>query len=183
MRKLAKRDKRAILLGGILIALYLLIFHLVMPVYEAQADVATNFERETKFLEKAMHTLQQKDAYVAQLDDINTVLGEYEDRLLSSRDSSSAAVELEEIVRAAAAENRISLTKTSPLPEKKIGERYSKVTLQLNVDGDMTATTGFLYSLSSHHKFLLVEDFAISKFRNQPIVQPRMSVSGYIKLS
>ncbi len=183
MRKLAKRDKRAIILGGVLIVFYLLTFHIALPVYEAQAEVAANFERETQFLEKAMHTVQQKDTYTAQLDEIDTVLVQYQDRLLSARESSSAAVELEEIVRAAAAENHVSLTKTSPLPEKKVGERYSKVTLQLNVEGDMTSTTGFLHSLSSNHKFLLVEDFQIAKFRNQPLVQPRMSVSGYIRLS
>jgi len=183
MRKLGKRDKRAIAAGGALIVLYLLIFHLVIPLYEAQAEVATGYERETKFLEKAMQTLQQKDVYASQLEETNGVLGQYQNRLLSARDSSSAAVELEEIIRAAAAENRVSLTKTSPLPEKKIGDKYSKVTLQLNLDGDLAATTGFLYALSAHPKFLLVEDFGVSKFRNQALVQPRMTVSGYIRLS
>ncbi len=66
-----------------------------------------------------------------------------------------------------------------------MGGNYVKITLQINLRSDMSQLTGFLYALSANPKVLLVENFFLNSLRSrdQVRIQPRMNVSGFIRLS
>ncbi len=183
MKKLAKRDKRALIGGGILAVLYLLVFQLILPFYDAGSTVDGQLDQKKRVLRAAVRTIQERDVYAAQVAEIDKVLTQYEQRLLEAPDATTAATQLDEIVRSLANENNVTLTKSNPLQERKVGDRYTKVTVQINLDGDLATTSAFLYALSVHPKFLLVENFSVSKFRLVNNLQPRMEVSGFIRLS
>ncbi len=183
MRKLSKRDKRALAGAGILIVLYVVLFQLILPFYDAGNTVDGQLDQKKRVLRSAVRTIQEREVYAAQVAEIDKVLTQYEQRLLVAPDATTAATQLDEIVRSLANENNVTLTKSNPLQERKVGERYTKVTLQINLDGDLNTTTAFLYALSAHPKFLLVENFSVSKFRMVSTLQPRMEVSGFIRLS
>ncbi|RPI28313.1 MAG: hypothetical protein EHM61_05505 [Acidobacteria bacterium] len=183
MKKLTRRDKRALIGGAVLAFLYLLVFHLILPFYEAGTTVDSQLDQKKQMLQRAVKTIQEREVYAAQVAEIEKVLAQYEQRLLDARDSTTAATQLDEIVRALATENNVTLTKSNPLQDRKAGERYTKVTIQINLDGEMAAATAFLYALSVHPKFLLIENYSVSKFRLTNNVQPRMDVSAFIRLS
>ncbi len=183
MKKLSKRDKRALIGAGILIVVYVVVFQLILPFYDTGATIGGQLEQKKRVLERAVRTIQEREVYAAQVAEIDKVLTQYEQRLLDAPDGTTAATQLDEIVRSLASGNNVTLTKSNPLQERKVGERYTKVTLQINLDGDMTSITAFLHALSVHPKFLLVENFSVSKFRLVNTLQPRMEVSGFIRLS
>jgi type II secretory pathway component PulM len=183
MKKLSKRDKRALIGAGFLVVLYVVVFQLVLPFYDAGNTVDTQLDQKKQVLLRAVRTIQQREVYAAQVAEIDKVLAQYEQRLLDAPDAATAATQLDEIVRSLASENNVTLTKSNPLQERKVGDRYTKVTVQINLDGDLTGTTAFLHALSVHPKFLLVENFSVSKFRLVNTLQPRMEVSAFIRLS
>jgi type II secretory pathway component PulM len=183
MKRLSKRDKKVLIGAGVFLVLYVAVFHGLLPFYDAGTEIQSDLGQKQRMLQGAVKTIQQREVYAAQLTEIEKVLGQYEQRLLDATDSTTAATQLDDIVRNLTIANQLTLTKSNPLQEKKIGDRFVKVTIQINLDGDLASTTAFLYSLSSHPKFLLVEDFSVSRFRLQQQLQPRMNVSAFIRLS
>lgn len=183
MKKLSKRDKRALIGAGILIVLYVVLFQLILPFYDAGNTIDGQLDQKKRVLRAAVRTIQEREVYAAQVAEIDKVLVQYEQRLMDAPDATTAATQLDEIVRSLANENGVTLTKSTPLQERKAGDRYTKVTLQISLDADLASTTAFLHALSAHPKFLLVENFMVSKFRMVNTLQPRMEVSAFIRLS
>jgi len=185
MRQLSKRDKRALtILGGVGVVI-LLVFGVVLPFSNAKSEVASQLEEKEGLLRRYIQVLQDDGTYRLELSQLDRVLNGYRQRLLDAQDISSATVLLEEVVRTLAANNGIQVTRSNPLQERQMGENYVKVTLQINLRSNMSQLTGFLYALSAHSKFLLVENFFLNSLRsqNQVRIQPRMNVSGFIRLS
>ncbi len=185
MRKLSTRDRRALTLlagaGGVILA----IFGLVLPFYDAQAQIQKEVESKEKLLGRYVRVIQARDIYRTQLAKLERTLQEHDQMLLDAEETSVATIQLEEMVRNVAAQNNIEVTRSNPLRERNMGEEYAKITLQINLRSDITQLTNFLYALSTHDKFLLVENFSLSSFRSKTQVrtQPRMNISGFIRLS
>ena len=185
LKKLSKRDRRAlIVLGGAALAV-LLVVGVVLPFYEATGQIGEQISKKQELLDRYIQAVQQEEVYRSELADVDRLLADYEARLLDTGESSIATVQLEEVVRALASEHGIEVTRSNPLQERKIGESYIKITLQVNLRSDVAQLTNFLHAISSHPKFLLVENFFLNSFRSKATVriQPRMNVSGFIRLS
>ena len=163
---------------------YLVIAYAILPFIESREQVGVDLKHQERMLKASLRTIQQRDRYAAMLDEVQKVLDQYRVRLLDARDVDSANTELDELVRGLANQNKVTLVKSNPLQERKTEGRYTKVTVQINLEGDMSATVAFLHSLGAHQKFLLVEDLFLNKFRVQTNqIQPRMNISAFIRLS
>ena len=185
MKKFSKRDKKALMILGGSGILTLLVFGVVLPFYDAIGQMVDELEEKEELLGRYIQVLQEEDMYGAGLGNLDRVLDGYRQRLLDAQETGLAAIQLEEIVRGLAAENEIRVTRSNPLQEREIGDDYVKVTLQINLQSDMLQLANFLYALSAHPKFFLVENFYLNSFRSrdQLRIQPRMNVSGFIRLS
>jgi hypothetical protein len=185
MRELSQRDKRALTLLGAVGVVLLVAFAVVLPFYSAKSGVASELEEKEQLLGRYVQVLQEEGNYQVELSQLDRVLSGYRQRLLDAQDISMATVQLEEVVRTLAAENGIQVTRSNPLQEREVGENYVKITLQINLRSNMPQLNRFLYALSAHSKFLLVENFFLNSLRsqNQVRIQPRMNVSGFIRLS
>ena len=185
MRKLSKRDKRALAILGVVGVIILLVMGVVLPFYNAKSQVETALEDKEQLLRRYIQGLPEEEIYRVELGQLDRVMDGYRQRLLDAQEISLATIQLEEVVRTLAAENGIQVTRSNPLQEREVGENYVKITLQINLRSNMPQLTGFLYALSAHSKFLLVENFFLNSLRsqNQVRIQPRMNVSGFIRLS
>lgn len=185
MKKLSKRDKKVLTIGGVLAAGIVLLMYVVFPFFEAQQSSADALRNKERMLQKAIQTVQRKDVYKAQVEELNLAFNQYRRNLLDSPTTSEAAIQLEQIVREIANQNGVRITRTSPIQDRKIEDRYARITVQLNMEANTTQLTNFLYALSTHPKFLLVDDFFLNSFRIQDQIQlqPRMNVSGFVRLS
>ena len=170
---------------GVVGVIILLVMGVVLPFYNAKSQVETALEDKEQLLRRYIQVLPEEESYRVELGQLDRVLNGYRQRLLDSQDISMATIQLEEVVRTLAAENGIQVTRSNPLQEREVGENYIKITLQINLRSNMPQLTGFLYALSAHSKFLLVENFFLNSLRsqNQVRIQPRMNVSGFIRLS
>ena len=185
MKRLSKRDKKAVVSLTAIAGVVLVIFGVIFPFYDAKAVLQSNLARQEQLLGKQIQVVREEAIYTNQLDQLKQLLDQYREGLLDAGDASLATVELEEIVRGVAAEHDIQIARSNPLQERNTGESYTKITLQLNLQSDVNQLTSFLYSLSAHPKFLMVEDFSLNSFRSktQVRIQPRLKVSGFIRLS
>ncbi len=185
MMRLSKRNKRALMaLGGFLVA-YLLLFQVVLPFYDRQSVLAEEIQNQKEVLQRALRAVEEQKAYRDQVEMSERVVAAYHQNLLDTQDPITARQQVEEAVRLLAQQSGVRVTRSNPLPERKVGEQYAKVTVQLNLDCDLAELVNFLHAISAHSKFLLVEDFNLASFRvkDESRIQPRMQISGFIRLS
>jgi Tfp pilus assembly protein PilO len=182
MKKLKKRDKRVLTVGGFIGGVILLLFYGILPLYEAQASIKDDVGNKQRLLQRALQSVQQQENYQAQLEYMDAVLAQYREQLLDTR---NAANQLMEIFDTLAAQNNVRVTRKNPTEHRNMGDRYAKISINANIEGDMSDVANFLYSLSAYPKYLVVDEFQVTAFRmqNQIRIQPRINVSGFIRLS
>lgn len=185
MKKLSKRNRRALIAIGAALALYLLVGQVALPFLERQQQIGDQIAVSERSLTIAQRMIQREPVYRAQLEQLESALQDYQAKLLDASDGAAAGGQIEEVVRSLAAQNGVRVTRSNPIPDKKIGENYLKISLQFNLESDLPSLIKFLHAVSVHPKFLLVEEFNLASFRvkNETRIQPRMQISGYIRLS
>ncbi len=185
MNKLSKRNKRALVGIGAALLFYLVVDHVALPFFDLQQQVGQEIELKERSLLVAQHSIGQESLYQTRLADVEQVVAEYQRRLLEAKDPASAGVQLEGLVRGLAAQNGVRVSRSNPIPEKKIGEKYAKISLQMNLECDLDSLIHFLHAVSTHDKFLLTEDFNLASFRvrDETRIQPRLQISAFIRLS
>lgn len=185
MKNLSKRDRRVVITGGIVVAALLLFTYGVLPFYDAQKAVGRRLNNSEERLKRYVSEIQLEPAYSKQLKELEAVLSHTDSKLLQARDPSIASAQLLEIVKGLENQTGVSIVRSNPLPEKKVGEHFSRITLQIHLESNMTALTNFLYALSTYPKFLIVDDFTVQSFqsRGDTRIQPRMQISAFIRLS
>lgn len=185
MAKLSKRDKRTLWLGGIAGAVILFLVYGIMPLSEANANLDSELGEKAGLLQRSIKAVENEDIYRSQLATLESMLDQYRGQLLDSNDGNVARVQLEEIVRGLAESNGVTISRSNPLQETKIGDKYARVRIQINLTGDMPELTSFIYDLSNHPKFIVIDEFFMNGFRlrDEIRLQPRLNISGYIRLS
>lgn len=185
MSKLSKRNKRALLVIGAALLIYLVVDQLVLPFVDIQAQVGQEIELKERSLLVAQRQIGQESLYQNRLDEVEKVVEEYQRRLLEAKDPAAAGVQLEGIVRGLAAQSGVRVSRSNPIPEKKIGEKYAKISLQMNLECDLDSLIHFLHAVSVYDKFLLTEDFNLASFRvrDETRIQPRLQIAAFIRLS
>jgi Tfp pilus assembly protein PilO len=185
LSRLSKRNKRAVfILGGFLLA-YVAIFHLFLPFLDRQRAIDGQIASKRQEVQRYLKALELEPEYRRHIEAVRSTVKAYEERLLQAPDVNTAALQIEETVRALAGQSGIRVTRSNPLPERMIGETYAKIGIQLNLEGDYDSVIGFVHSISAHEKFLLVEEFQLTSFRvrDETRLQPRLKIAGFIRLS
>ena len=183
--KISKRDRRVLVGGGIAVAVVVVVTYVILPFLEARSEIETKLQLAETRLQQSIKVIQSESHYRTQQLELDEVLRRYQSQLLDAEDSNRARVRLQAIVEEIAEEAGVSISRSTPLQERKIGEDYAEVILQINLDSGMQELSNFLYALSTHPKFLKVEQFRISmrRTRNNVGIQPQMHVSAFIRLS
>jgi len=182
--RLSKKDRRVLVLGGSAVALILLVTYVALPFFDSMSAVEEELTQKEKALQQRVRALANQGLYEEERNKLDQELGLLRGQLLDSPDAAMAQSQLETIVRALADDTGVVISRSTPLQDRKSGERYSKVTLQINLQCGMLELGNFLHQLATHQKFLGVEELYITSFRvkDEIKLQPRMNVSGYIRL-
>ncbi len=185
MRKLSKKDKKTLAIGAVVVAGILAVVYGMLPFLEARESVDEQVDQSVLRLQRSVQAVQNQEIYSHQLEQLDQILDQYRTHLLDAGDGTIARVQLQEMVTGLADQSGVKIARSNPLPDRNVGERYVKVSLQVNLEADIPEINNFLYAVATHPKFLLVEDFYINAFRlrDQIRMQPRMNISGYIRLS
>ncbi len=183
--RISKRDRRVLIIGGIFTVVVLVVVYVVLPFLETQSEIETKLQQAERRLQQSLRVIQSESYYRTREVELEEVLRRYQAQLLDAEDSNRARVQLQAIVDDLAEEAGVTISRSTPMQERKVGEHYAEVTLQINLDSGMQELTNFLYAISTHPKFLKIEQFRISMQRSRRSVriQPQMHVSAYIRLS
>ena len=185
LSRISKRNKRALLILGGLVAGYVAVSHLYLPFQARQGEIGDQIASTRQEVQRYLKALEQGPLYANHLDRVRGTVQAYENHFLEASDVNAATLQIEETVRALARQNQIRVTRSNPLPEKKIGERYVRIGVQLNLEGEYDSLINFIHAVSSYEKLLLVEEFQLTSFRvrDQTRLQPRLRIAGFIRLS
>ncbi|UCF36648.1 MAG: type II secretion system protein M [Acidobacteriota bacterium] len=185
MKKLSKRDRRVLVFGGGFAVLVILIVYVMLPFYDSVSQVEQDLAQKERMLAQSVKAIRGQDDYLRALSEVDGELQGYRVLLLDAVNASIAQNQLENMVRSLAEQNGVTISRSTPLQATKVGERYSKITVQINLQSGMVELANFMEAISMHQKFLLVDDFFMNVFRvrNKMRLQPRMNVSGFIRLS
>jgi len=183
--KLSRRNRRALFwLGGGVLG-YVTVFHLFLPFLDRQRVLDSEIRSRQQQVQRYLKALQDEPEYLNYLEGVKSTVSAYEDHFLEASDVNIATLQIEEIVRSLAGQNQIRVTRSNPLPDKRIGEGYARIGVQLNLEGDYDSLINFVHAVSTYERFLLVEEFQLTSFRvrQETRLQPRLRISGFIRLS
>lgn len=187
--KISKRDRKILILGGSFVAVVLVIVYLILPAFDSMGQIAGDLDQKERMLSQTVKALGSRSLFEEENAILDNELQSLRSQLLDSPDPAVAQNQLENIVRSIAEQHQVVISRSTPLQEKKTGEKYSKVTVQINLQIDrqngMSDLAGFMHALSIHAKFLTVEEFYVNGFkvRDEIRLQPRMNVSGFVQLN
>lgn len=184
-KKLKKKDKRALLAGTVLVGAILVVTLAVMPLLDANEQMASSLEQTKRRWVKSRQTIANQDAYRNRLRDIEEALNGLESRLLGAPNSNVAETRLLQILNELAEDSEVTISRTNPVPEQVEGS-YTKVTLQVNLDCGITELTDFLRAIVTHPKYLSIDEFTLNTGRTrrrQRKLRPRIRISGFIRPS
>ena len=181
----SKRNKRALLALVWSVVGYVAVFHLFLPFLDRQREIEGQIASARQEVERYLGAIKQGPVYRNHLQGLREAVQAYDGHFLEAPDVNTAALQIEETVRALAGQNGIRVTRSNPLPERMIGDRYATIGVQLNLEGEYDSLISFVHAVSSHEKFLLVEEFQLTSFRvrDQTRLQPRLKITGFIRLS
>jgi len=183
--KISKRDRKVLVIGGLSAVVVLVVIYVALPFYENLSVIEDSLAQKRRMLGQSIRVIENESVYEEQEAQLEAELSDLRAQLLGGSDPVLAQNQLETVVRGLADENGVTISRSTPLQEKKIGTHYSRITVQLNLQGGVPEITNFLHAVSMHQKFLQVEEFSMNAFRVRDAVrlQPRVDISGYIRLS
>jgi Tfp pilus assembly protein PilO len=183
--KISKRDRKVLVFGGVGVAVILIAVYVALPLYQTMSEAPGQLDQKRRVLDQHVRAIGSEAAYRQESEYLDQELQRLHSQLLDSSDPADAQVQLESLVRSLAEQNGVGITRSTPLQERKQGEEYAKVTVQLTLQGAMGELAAFMHALATHPKYLMVDDFFVNGFQvgKDIRLQPRMSVSGFIRLT
>ena len=184
LKSLSKRRRTLPLLVAGFVVLCLIVF-VWLPLQERQTTIDDSIAQKREELRRFQTLLGQRETYLKHLSDLDQAVEEFEKGLLETVEDRSGQSMVEEMVRLLAAENGVRVIRSNPLADSKVGDRFAKVGLQVNLESDLADLVNFLHALSSHPTFLFVDEFNLSgtRGRDPTRIRPRMRISGFVRLS
>ena len=183
--KISKRDRKVLIIGGLGVVLILIVVYVLLPLYGAMSEAPDQLAQKQRVLDQRVRAIGSEAVYQQEIQFLDQELDRLSSQLLDSGDPAEAQVQLENLVRMLAEQNGVGITRSTPLQDRKQGEEYAKVTVQLTLQGAMGELAAFMHALAAHPKYLIVDDFFVNGFQvgKEIRLQPRMSVSGFIRLT
>ncbi len=187
MKKLSMRERRILIGGGIFAVLILLVTYLILPFIDSYTSLNEQLERQSKLLRESVQVISDQQKYLDRLDQIDRDLARLNRQLLDGSNEVTAQNQLETIVRELAESNQITISRSFPIQGRVVEDRYASIIVEITIDGGLDSLAGFLQAVSTHAKYLKVDEFNISSTlsRGNTVrrLSPRMQISGFIRLS
>lgn len=187
MKKISKRDRKILIIGGISAALIVVVFYLILPFLDSVSSVDEELSRKAELLQESVGVINGKDDYLNLSAQLDRDLARLNRQLLDGTNELGAQTQLETIVRDLAEFNQITVSRSFPIQGRRIEDKYAAVTVEISVDGTLESLAGFLQAVATHSKYLKVDEFNISSTlsRRNSLrrLSPRMQISGFIRLS
>ena len=179
--KLTAREKKVIGFGACVVAAVLIYFAITLLLPNSE-NLSHNVGLKKRMLLKQRETLSREALYKTRLEQFSGRLETYRARLLPGNNPNVAAAELQKILKDFADQSGVEITMKNILPEKKIQDLLTKVSVKIDTNCNLEQLVQFIAAIENYEKFLRIDDCTISGFRVQRRfeIRPSLTIAGYI---
>jgi Tfp pilus assembly protein PilO len=160
--KLQPRERKMILVAGVLALLVVGVYFVVVPLLSRGAASRDDFQLVQKELRRQKELIAAKKQIQDQAAVLQSRLSEMEHHLLPTEDPGKAGAELQAWVSQQAAQQQLDIVRSEFLPSTKMGTRYVRVPVQFELNGQITQLTQFFNALTGGERIIAVEDLQIN---------------------
>jgi hypothetical protein len=164
-RTLSPRDRRALLVGTVILVPVLAWSGLVQPYRRALADLQDRLAAERALLEREMALLQEAPDLPGRLETAHRTVEQWESRLVRSANPALAEAEVTSRLERLARESRVLLQEVramTPPSGNAIPEGVAAIRLSVRGESDFEGVIGFLYGLEYNPLLLRVGGVSVS---------------------
>lgn len=158
--KLSPRERRALLLAGLLAAGYAGVVYAVDPLLESQEEVREQIEQKRLELEKLTARASERSRYEQRLQVMESRVSDAEWILMQEDKVPVVAAEVQEFIHRLGQETGVGIIRESVLhPKEK--DLLIEIPVELSVKGSLGDVHNFLHKIETHEKLLTVQKLAI----------------------
>ena len=179
---LSLKDKKALIIGGICVGIYLIGIWVAKPIYLKQREIQQQIENKIFFIKKYYEILNQKAYYEAKTKATRRIDTALTRRFLDQKKPALAAAALQKILGSYAQQTSIRI-ESSRTEKSKYIERILSVPVELNVRSNLRNLVRFIHLIENHQKFMVLEELTVRKINNKnpEELQSRLLVLGFIQ--
>ena len=179
--KVTSREKLFIIIGIAAMGA-VAIFYAASTLMPDGEDLSQKVDLKKRMLRSQRETLSREDTYKTRVEQYKKQLEQDMTRLLPGDNASLAAAELQKIIRDFADQSGVEITQRNVLPEKKVQDILTRVSIRVDTNCNPEQLVNFLASIENHEKLLKVDEMNISSIRiaRRFEIRPSLTISGYI---
>ncbi len=182
--KLTSREKVFIWVGAGVVAAVLIFYGATKLLPADSGDLSQTVELKKRVLRNRRETLRREEIYRKRLELYGKRLDQDRTRLLPGDNPNVAGAELQKILKDFADQSGVEITQKNTLPEKKVQDMLTKVSVVIQTNCDLDQLVQFMTAIENYEKLLKIEEFIITSFRNPAQkrydIRPSLTVVGYI---
>ncbi len=180
--KLSEKDKKALIFGGIVLAIYISYKFIFDPIYSSGAETRQQIENKVFFIKKYYEILNQKAFYEQKRKANEAIKNALAKRFLKKEKPALAAASLQKILEGYSKQSSVAI-ESARIEKPKYISGLLSVPVEISVRSDLKNLTRFLYLIENHEKFMLVEELTIrrSNKKDPEELQSKLLVLGFIK--
>lgn len=171
-QRLSQRERALVGVTAAILVIFFGKYLLVSPFLEWREAVQNELESQPQLLEKNLRYLGQKEALAASLESARSEINAREPKLLTGDTPSVSASDLQDTVQALATREGTQVITTRVLNPEPVGS-FSKISIQMEVGGQIDQIASLIRGLEASPKFLVVDEINVrSLFRPIGLPQP-----------
>lgn len=178
--KLNKRERKFIVVGGIVAAIALLVYVvlLLLPDFESRTSV----EQKKKKLLQYKEMLGSEELYATRIEQYLKRLQEDSQRLLPGETPNVAGAGLTNVLVQLAAQNGVTISRREQQGEQKLQDNLIRIPVRMDMTCNMDQLVQFLTAVENYDKLLTVDELSVASFQIQKRwdTRPNVTISGYI---
>jgi hypothetical protein len=172
-QRLSQRERALVGLTAAILLLFFGKYLVVSPFLEWREAVQNELENQPQLLEKNLRYLGQKEALAASLESVRNEIKAREPKLLTGDTPSVSASDLQDTVQGLATREGTQVITTRVLNPEPVGS-FSKISIQMEVGGQIDQIANLVRGLEASPKFLVVDEINVrSLFRPVGLPQPQ----------
>ena len=161
--QIGQRDRRAILLLGGAMAIYVFLSFVVLPAFDRLKEAAARVSEKETQLKKYRRAVIRKGHYTELLQQGHKNVAEAESRFIHGENPTLASVELQTIVEDAAKKVGLNLNQRNVSAARKKDDAFNEITMTLNLESTPPQIFGFLAEIRNAPKYITVRSAQIAQ--------------------
>ena len=163
-RQLGPRDRRALLVGALLLGFALAVRFVAKPYLHTRTALVERLREQNALLQRELALVQAAPLVTENVAEATRNLARVRPRLLEARDALSAAAALVREVGEEARRHGVLVEAIDTRPAEPLGGDLTAVQVDVRGRGDLEGLLRWLHAIENGERFLRVEQLSLARF-------------------